>query len=1534
MTLQNMFSRLMGRETSKSGARRETASRKPSHRNKKSRGLRMESLQKRELLASDLGAISGVAFIDADGDSTVDVGEQLLQNVDVSLYLDDGTTVGEVDGGDTLVGTLTTGADGAYRFTNLDGEDTVANDDAAEDLITTPTYLTSTGLYVLSFAAGAGGVEDDLGNPIAGVVLSDDIGVQVTDDNGVTAVTIDDFTTEQPSQPLLEDGETADTLADRTTNSSSGDLGASSGVVGQERDVQIIIETGTGDNSQFRVDTTPGNQLFSIQNGLVTATTLVQYDGVDADGADITLDTTGLGGINLSDDDDQAGLRFQIFGDTDVTGGFQIRVYDQSGNSATYTHDINAGLTEDLFVPFSAFVETGTMDYTDVGAIEAFVDSVTDPTTDLDVRVSVLESQRSNEVTANGAASIPLFLGGQIFVDNGGGTDSNEQDNGVLDAGEGAYLANLNANNTGTDKVIVQLFDVDPSAGGETPIATTLVDISTDSNPGEYLFDTVGADPLGPGTYYVVIPETEFADDDSLAGYIGSSVDTPGNSGADVTNDDVDDDNDGVYVAGVGFISGAITLSIGDEPTSGNTNTTVDFGVVPTTDLRIDKTISAGDSNLIPGGTAVFTVTVENKGLNDATAVKVSDIVPDGLTITTIQDSDSNNVAFINEDSGGDTIRSFTIGDVDAGETVVYTITATVSGTITVDPINEVRVEGFEVEDDIDTVDADVATGDTLQGALANNVAIESVDISLADLTITKTDSLTTTTAGSQITYTIVVSNDAGADTANNVVALDTLPTGVTFVSGTVTVGDGTVTEITTGVDTGKIQATLGTLDPGASETFVIVVDIDADLDDANSPLTNSVTVTADNAAEQTDTDDTTVTREVDVTVGKVVVETRTPDDRTDGDDADDIIDSTSPYQVFAGGFVTYQITASNSGTSEARGVEVTDTLPAGLTYVTGSFDALASGVAAPAVSGQDLTFTIPNLAPGESQIFTFEVAVASDEFDPILNTATITTTDPESDATNNTGSVTIDPDPQIDLILDKSVGQTTVVPGSEQIVYTFVVSHDVDSISDAVNVDVTDLLPSGLSNAVISGTGITSSNFNSTTGAVLVEYASIPVGETRTFTVTADVDADVTGTIVNAAEVTVPGVTELDDTNNTDTVTVTADPEFDLTIDKSVNGTGTFGPLDTVTFTIVVSHDLNDDGTEADNGQSPSQATGVVLTDVLPTGLTFVSATAAGAATTPTSTTGGTIVFAEFDLAPGATRTYTITASVDDTAIGSLTNNASLVTDAGETETTNNSDSADVTIVPEANVRVSKTVSTTTAQTGSELTYTITVTNDGPSAAESVTAVDTLPTGVTFVSGTGPSGALTASGQTVTVNGGTLDASGTGSSFVFTIVATVNDGVTASQTNIVSVSTSTAETTTADNTASATTAIDQAINELSGTVFRDFDNDGLLNGMDSALEGIELLLTGGDLGTDGLRTVTDENGFYEFDDLIAGDYTVQRLDLPDYFNDGLEQAGTGATPADSVDSIMVSIGGTDGQSVPDNNFALVPYLSYKLCIL
>jgi uncharacterized repeat protein (TIGR01451 family) len=179
----------------------------------------------------------------------------------------------------------------------------------------------------------------------------------------------------------------------------------------------------------------------------------------------------------------------------------------------------------------------------------------------------------------------------------------------------------------------------------------------------------------------------------------------------------------------------------------------------------------------------------------------------------------------------------------------------------------------------------------------------------------------------------------------------------------------------------------------------------------------------------------------------------------------------------------------------------------------------------------------------------------------------------------------------------------------------------------------------------------------------------------------------------------------------------------IDLAVDKTV-----------VDSTIVAGSDASYTVTVTNNG--PDEATNIVLTDLLPSNLTFVSSVASqGTFTT------GTGVWAFTPLASGASATLTIIATVNaGTATGTVITNTASV-DATETDTNpaNDSDSVDVTVVATTatsiDLAVNKSVNDATLISGSNATYTITVTNNGPDNATGVVLTDVLPGNVNFVS-------------------------------------------------------------------------------------------------------------------------------------------------------------------------------------------------------
>ena len=209
-------------------------------------------------------------------------------------------------------------------------------------------------------------------------------------------------------------------------------------------------------------------------------------------------------------------------------------------------------------------------------------------------------------------------------------------------------------------------------------------------------------------------------------------------------------------------------------------------------------------------------------------------------------------------------------------------------------------------------------------------------------------------------------------------------------------------------------------------------------------------------------------------------------------------------------------------------------------------------------------------------------------------------------------------------------------------------------------------------------------------------------------------------GAITNVAVKT--GQNEPDPNPSNDsggTITSTA-PAADVLVVKNVDRSDVLVG-ETVTFTV-----------RAIN-RGPSPATGVVITDALPAGLTLITPT-------PSQGTYAGGVWTVGSLAAPAVATLTLVARVD--ATGALVNNAAVTAQTeADPDPLNNSDAASVNAAAAADLRVTKAVSDPAPAVGGLVTYTIAVTNLGPSAATSVTISDVLPASVTFVSATASQG-------------------------------------------------------------------------------------------------------------------------------------------------------------------------------------------------
>ena len=133
--------------------------------------------------------------------------------------------------------------------------------------------------------------------------------------------------------------------------------------------------------------------------------------------------------------------------------------------------------------------------------------------------------------------------------------------------------------------------------------------------------------------------------------------------------------------------------------------------------------------------------------------------------------------------------------------------------------------------------------------------------------------------------------------------------------------------------------------------------------------------------------------------------------------------------------------------------------------------------------------------------------------------------------------------------------------------------------------------------------------------------------------------------------------------------------------------------------------------------------AENVVVTDNLPSGLTLVSTT--GCAEDP----GGAPTCSLGTIDAGGFAQYTMTVTVDPSVLGLLANTATVVTSSTESDDTNNSATAETTVNAEADLSITKMDSSDPFIAGGNqmLTYTIEVSNAGPSDATNVVVTDTL---------------------------------------------------------------------------------------------------------------------------------------------------------------------------------------------------------------
>jgi len=755
-------------------------------------------------------------------------------------------------------------------------------------------------------------------------------------------------------------------------------------------------------------------------------------------------------------------------------------------------------------------------------------------------------------------------------------------------------------------------------------------------------------------------------------------------------------------------------------------------GVAPT----LSK--SASLTNMAAGGTLSYTLTLSNTTGAAITASQISDSLPAGFSYQS-----TTSVT-----NGGVNVTPSSTPTLNATGTVVWNFNSISIANNTSLVLTFVAQAGSSAG-----TYNNVGGASTSFGTLTSSPVTVQVDSARVSLSKTPSTYSINPDGSTQLTYTLTYSNDSAVSVTGASIS-DPLPAGVSFVSCSNGCSNAS----------GTLTWTLGTLAGGASGSVTVTVTVNTSY--ASTSLSNTATLNA------TAPDSSALNKSATAVVAVNIVAP-----------AFSLSKSANVSSVAPGANVTWTLAYKNYGSGGASSVVLSDPLPAGFTYVSSS----PTASTAPAVGANGTVSwnlgSVAAAATGSVQV----TAQAANPFtgysNPSTNTASLSWINGTPVSASNqvgvsqTGSTCVNyylqgTTTNVGTLSGNLVGTSTALSGNQYTASTLTPSGATSTVSTAVaasgspvETEIARFYQDPISAQLITFNGsstltgqiyYTKANVNN---ANLTMYAKVydynpSTGAQTLIGSTSYTDNGSPTPPISLSSVTPSGslakghrllivVSALLANNKGSTISVNvndsrsyvqlcAPAPANLVLQKSVSAStvNLSGTGRTLTYTLNYA-----------NTSGSTAATSVVLSDPLPAGTTFASASATPTATSVTSPSvgsNGTVTWNFASLAAGASGTASVVVNVPDNLAGvsAIANTASL----SSTETAAVNATASTQVVGGSgspSLSVSKSANKTSLLAGDAVTYTLTVVNTGTAAASTVSVTDVLPVTAYFAAGT-----------------------------------------------------------------------------------------------------------------------------------------------------------------------------------------------------